>query len=851
MRRYSCRTRWSSALLLTGALAFAACGDSPTPPQGPVVASIGVEPSAPDMLVGGTVQLTATARDAAGVPITGRTVSWNSENLSVATVSTGGSVNAVAPGTARITASVDGQVGAATVTVTLPAVASVTVTPVDPTIGLGGSVQLTATLRDANNTVLTGRTVTWSSTQEGTASVDGNGVVRGHAPGSVIITAAAGGVTGTTQVVVTSTPAVIITGVSPATIQEGQSATITGTGFSADAHANTVLIDDVPATVTAATATSLTITVPQGRCLPARSVSLRIAVGGNVGERMHPWRPATFLDVPVGQQVRLSGTSPCIQLDGSTGSAEFLVGVQSVSSVATQVTPVVVRGTTGTPASLSFAAAVMAPQHVHAGAATPLSAFNRRLQRHREAELAFRHEERRTMQRQLSLAERRFTPRNLAASSAEAAVPPDAAMGDTVVVKYPTAPNLCELSVPVTAVVRHRGTRGIWLEDVNNPAGGFTQADYAQLGGMFDQHIYPANVEYFGEPTDFDANGRIVILITRELNREETALGRMVFADLFPGECPGGNGGEFFYGIAPDPAGTIGFEYTVEDARLDYPIIIGHELAHVIQVGRRLMTPGATSFQTVWELEGQATLAEEIVGHRITGNQPGQNYGFSVAWNTPEVHAINWYISAFVDLALYFGFESVTGTIPNAPERCGWLGVPTNGSMGPCIGSRSVYGVSWSFLRWVTDQYGPSFPGGEAGLHRAMVTDTRTGFATISGLTGRPIDEMLAQWAATLYMDGRIPSLDPRLTFTSWDLHGGADGVGPRTGVFANLIPTAQLRPRENAFTSFQNDISVIAGSTAYFRLSGSSRPAMSISVRDTGGGAVPGHMRVWIVRVR
>jgi hypothetical protein len=852
-----------AALLLVTALT-AACGDgSPSTPPVAVVATVGVEPATADLLTTATLQLTATPKDAAGAPITGRTIAWHSENQSVATVTPVGNVSAIAPGTARITATVDGKVGASVITVSQPPVGSVTVTPANHTLGVGGSVQLTAAVRDVNGGTLNNRTVTWTSADAGIASVDGNGLVRGVAAGSAVITAASEGVTGTAQILVSASAAVVIGSVSPARIQEGQSATITGTGFSPEAGLNEVRIGNVAATVVSATATSLTVTVPPADCLPARDVAVSVTVSGLRDERLHPWRPASFLDVPVGQQLVLAGGKvACLQFDASTSGATYLIGVQSVSGTPTALTDIQMRASTpgsvsGNPALdaawLDAGHAAVAPHSHDIGTPMPpMSASAQRLRAHREAELKFRLEERQQLQRQLSGA-RRLDRQYPAASTAAAAVPGSVQVGDSVQVKYPSRLNSCFNSKPLSTVVRYRGTRSIWLEDVANPAGGFSEAQYAQLGTMFDNDIYDANEEYFGEPTDLDGNGRIVVVITREINTERTVLGRVYFADLFPEDCPGANGGEFFYGIAPDPDSLAGgMRLSTQEALREYPVIVAHELAHVIQVGRRTRAAGSLPIQTIWELEGQATLAEEVVGHRVTGRQPGQNYGFSVAWNEPALRPESWYINPFIDLVLYYGYESQQSTIPGAPEQCGWMGIAENGSMGPCIGGRSLYGVTWSFLRWISDHYGPTFPGGEQGLHRAMVMDSRSGFATLSALTGRPIEEMLAQWSAMLYLDDRQAGLDPKLTLPSWDFHGGTGTVpGPGlTGIWSRLIQNAQLRPRQRSFSAFLETASVRAGSTAYFRVSGTTRPATALSVR-AGNGALPLDAQVWVVRLQ
>jgi hypothetical protein len=398
-----------SALAVLVSLAAVAC-DSPSGTQEPVVASVVVNPPTADLEVTETRQLTASPRDAAGNAITGKTVSWRSENQAVATVTPAGSVSAIAAGTARITATVDGREGAAVITVTQPAVTTVTITPGTHTLGLGGSIRLVITLRGPSGNVLTGRAVAFTSSDPAVATVDSTGVVRGLTPGVVTITVTSEGVSSTATITVSESAAVIIGAVSPAPMQEGQNATITGSGFSPEPSVNTVLIAGVPATVLSATETSLTIRVPAASgCLPARDVTVRVDVSGLTDERTSPWRPASFLDLAVGQQLRIDGGRVvCMQLDASVSAAEYLIGVQSASDVPTQLTPIQLRSST--PASVSgnmalgaaYAhAALPADDHDHGTRMPTGSAAAQRLRAHREAELEFRIHERRHMLEQL------------------------------------------------------------------------------------------------------------------------------------------------------------------------------------------------------------------------------------------------------------------------------------------------------------------------------------------------------------------------------------------------------------------------------------------------------------------
>ena len=210
---------------LTGSLRFglaacltllAACGGDSAAPPAPV-ASVAVTPPSSTIVVGQTAQLSAQPKDAQGNNLTNRTVTWSSTNNAVATVSSSGLVTALAVGgPVTIVASSEGQDGSAIVTVTPPPVATVTVAPGSPTLTPGAVIQLVPTLRDASGATLTGRTVTWSSSNNGVATVSGSGLVTGVSVGGpVTITATSEGQIGTASVSVVA-PVVTTVSISPA-----------------------------------------------------------------------------------------------------------------------------------------------------------------------------------------------------------------------------------------------------------------------------------------------------------------------------------------------------------------------------------------------------------------------------------------------------------------------------------------------------------------------------------------------------------------------------------------------------------------------------------------------------------
>src|SRR3989442_1095386 len=180
------------------------------------VASVTVNPASASGAVGQTVQLAATPKDASGNPLTGRTVTWATTNAAVATVNGGGLVSGVAAGAATITAASEGQSGAAAITVTVVPVASVTVTPATASVQVGQTVQLTGTPKDAGGSPLSGRVVTWTTSDASVAAVNGSGVVSGVAAGSATITALCEGQSATALITVTVVPVASVT-VTPAT----------------------------------------------------------------------------------------------------------------------------------------------------------------------------------------------------------------------------------------------------------------------------------------------------------------------------------------------------------------------------------------------------------------------------------------------------------------------------------------------------------------------------------------------------------------------------------------------------------------------------------------------------------
>jgi len=160
-------------------------------PPDNVATSIAVAPTEIALAPGLTAQLTASLSNRSGQPVTGKPITWSSNNPGRVSVTTTGLVEALSEGDATITATSEGLSASARIIVAAPVSVAdrVVLNSVSELIEEGNTFQFLATAYDANDNVVTGRAVRWSISDPAVVKIEADGTVTALRPGLSEITA--------------------------------------------------------------------------------------------------------------------------------------------------------------------------------------------------------------------------------------------------------------------------------------------------------------------------------------------------------------------------------------------------------------------------------------------------------------------------------------------------------------------------------------------------------------------------------------------------------------------------------------------------------------------------------------
>ncbi len=856
------RIRW--VLLALVAVALPACD----PDGGGLVRDIEVTAPTTQLRPGFVMRAEAVAVDEHGRPVEGRRVTWRSLTPNTLDVLPDGLMLALAPGVgiARATS------GSVSVELRLdlvnPPVAQLRLNRDTLRMPLPGApFRLVADARDELGISITEPALVWESSAARIASVDAAGLVVPAATGTSRVTVRGDGLVATTVVIVAppvSPNGPVVNSVAPTVAVPGRPFFVSGVRFGAAPALNSVVIDGVPVTVTAATATQLSLDLPPASaftCEVERTVALQVSTADGIGIADVRLATATARPLGIGQSAILTtaADSRCNEVQPGTYLVAF-PNADRVLGAGANTMSFNLRGqaTVAAPVSAGLEAAArrndaaartaQARQQERAGDLFEGRATRRRLAAH----LALLED-----QRRIAAQARAAVPALRAPSGAAVTAP---VAGTIVNLRLPRLeqPNFCANFTPFAARVVHVTDHIAVLEDTSTVLDGAPtlarqmDPDLVALGNELEARGWPV-VTAFGNPLVMDSrlddNGRVMVVFTPRMNQKlgGAILATVVNCDFFPrAQFPSSNVGEYLYAQAPTSAAPGMGPGTRGAWRRDLRATVVHELKHVASFGERIVR--GQPLEETWLEESTARIAEELYGRAAYGTVRGGNVEFS-AQLACELRSGDPAFPACADAPRVI--------LPHLDALWAFLDAP--GALSPlgpgAPGDFTFYGSGWSLTRWLADVDAPS----EAIFFGALTTSGQSGIGNLEGRTARTWDQMLPEWALALAAEDHpetVPA-SPRLRFTGWDLRSNFLGlcevagscITPQPGPFVRAFPLRPLALEAGPFSvEFAN---VVPGGFAMVELTvGSGFASQVLEVRGYRGAPAPDLLRMGLLRI-
>ncbi len=264
------------------------------------IKSIQVSPATASLAKGTNLQLTASAvlTDGSTQDVTSSVV-WSSSASSVCSVTVNAMATAVNIGSCMATATSGSVSSSATLTVTAATLSEITLTPPNPSVCSGGSVQLKATgnFSDGSTQDMT-NSVAYSSSKPLIALVTPIGLIQGLAQGNATITATSGSISASTSVTVTAATLQSLTvGTGSLTLAAGISGQLSAIGSYSDGSTQ-----DLSATVawsTSASATAAVNATGNVTGLAVGTATITATLGSISGVATVTVTPATVVSITV------------------------------------------------------------------------------------------------------------------------------------------------------------------------------------------------------------------------------------------------------------------------------------------------------------------------------------------------------------------------------------------------------------------------------------------------------------------------------------------------------------------------------------------------------------------------
>ena len=378
----------------------------------------------------------------------------------------------------------------------------------------------------------------------------------------------------------------------------------------------------------------------------------------------------------------------------------------------------------------------------------------------------------------------------------------------------------------VAAISEH----AVIVSDDANPAGGYTDAEYAEIGREFDALVHPVIVENFGEATDIDANGRIVIFFTRAVN-ELAPFGSTGFVsgftfgrDLFPKAgadgCAGSNEAELVYAMVPDPQGEANGRVFAKDFVRGY--VIADQAYHyqqVVNMSRHILVNNAPNLEESWLGTALSNIATELVFYRASGLGPRGNITSATLESSPTIRE-----------------AANAHQRPNLLRLVAYLLDPESRSPYGEDDGWATRGAAWQLLRYLADR--STIP--ERTLWSNLVNSQATGIANIEGVTGADFSTLVREWAVAQYTDDAGFEVAPAFRHASWSFR----------SVLPPLRQDAAFPLRTHALApGAPLPLTLAGGGAAYVRFGVAAKGIGTVRVITTGG--TLGDLSLTVVRTK
>ena len=346
-------------------------------------------------------------------------------------------------------------------------------------------------------------------------------------------------------------------------------------------------------------------------------------------------------------------------------------------------------------------------------------------------------------------------------------------------------------------------THAIVVADTANPTGGYTDPEYLSVGQQFDA-VYTMDTGAFGDPTDIDTNGKIIMFFTRAVNEmtpkgSGSVVGGFFYGrDLFPRAnttdfegCATSNFAEMFYLAVPDPNALVNGNTNFTKNFVSHLTVstTAHEFQHLINAARRMyVNTTATDFEVVWLNEGLSHIAEELLFYnQSAGLAPRMDIdSMRFKGNQTNVDAYNFNQQANAGRFLEYLSRPATSS-PYAEDDSLW-----------------TRGATWSFLRYAADHRGTS----DGDTWFKLVNSTTESIANLQNVFGANVSAIFRDWAVANVADD-LPGVGNEWQHPSWNFRS-----------FFNFLPSVKKYPLATVTVGDNSPLTVTlnGGGAAYVR---------------------------------